>query len=203
MNYCVKRRKKAQWFVIGAFLIITMISAIVMGKNAVKLGDDLDPLQRQIYKNIKADIDIALNSILHEEQTSENLEMRLEDYSNFVREFGKIHAINISTYFIVGLPSGNDVNVTVVNFQKTAMQPIEITINGTTKNISNLADGTSETITFESVPDYFIVNYTITTPGDLLPESESTNMTKRVFSAVKLRVESKDQSQVWQKIGWS
>ncbi|MFH1472331.1 MAG: hypothetical protein ABIF85_05505 [Nanoarchaeota archaeon] len=197
------RRKKAQWFIVGAFLIITMISAVIMGKNAVNLSDDLDPLQRQIYKNIKADIDIALNSVLYEERTSENLQMRLKDYSNFIRDFGKIHTINISTYLIVGLPSGNDINVTVINFQKTAMQPIEITINGTTKNISMLLDGTAETVTFTSVPDYFTVSYTIATPGESLPESESINMTKRVFSAVKLRVESRDKSQVWQKVGWS
>lgn len=197
------RRKKAQWFVVGAFLIITMISAVIMGKNAVKIDDDMNPIQRQIFKNIKGDSGIALNSVLYENRTSENLEMRLKDYSNFIRDFGKIHAINITSYLIVGLPAGNGVNVTVVNFQRSSMQPIEITINGTTKNISSLADGSAATLAFSSAPDYFTINYTITTPGEPLTESESANMTKKVFSAVKLRVESKDKSQIWQNVGWS
>jgi|GEM_PF-1951533 len=197
------RRKKGQWFIVGAFLIITMISAIIMGKNAVKIDEDMNPIQKEIFKNVEGDREIALNSVLYENRTSENLETRLKEYSSFIRDFGRVHAINITTYLIVGLPTGNGVNVTVVNFQKAPMQPITIAINGTEKNISNLADGAAETIAFDSVPDYFTVNYTITTPGESLPEIESTNMTKRVFSAVKLRVESSDASQIWQNVGWS
>lgn len=196
------KRRKAQWFIVGAFLMITMISAVIMGKNAVKIDEDMNPVQRQIFKNIKADSEIALNSILYENRTSENLQMRLKDYSIFIRDFGKIHAINATTYMIVGLPTGSGINVTVVNFQKTPMQPIEVTINGTTHN-ATIPDGSAATLAFSSVPDYFTINYKITTPGESLPETDSTNMTKRVFSAVKLRVESKDRSQVWQKVGWS
>ncbi len=196
------RRKKAQWFVVGAFLIITMISAVIMGQSAVKIDEDMNPVQRQIFKNIKADSEIALNSILYENRTSENLEMRIKDYSNFIREFGKVHAINATSYMIVGLPTGSGINVTVVNFQKTPMQSIEVTINGTTQN-ATIPDGSAATLAFSSVPDYFTVSYTIATPGEDLPESESTNMTRRVFSAVKLRVESSDESQIWQKVGWS
>ena len=201
MTCCVKRRK-GQWFVIGAFLIITMISAVIMGQSAVTINEDLNPIQRQIFKNIKADSEIALNSILYEDRTSENLEIRIKEYSNFIRDFGKVHAIDATSYMIVGLPTAGGINVTVVNFQKTSMQPIEVTINGTTQS-ATIPDGSTATLAFSSVPDYFTIDYTITTPGEALPESESTNMTKRVFSAVKLRVESNDKNQIWQKVGWS
>ncbi len=200
------QRRKAQWFIIGGLLIITMILSVALSRNQVQIGQNIEPWQKYVFDNIKTDSRSAINSILAENATSDNIEARLRDYSNFLRNFGNGRGINITSYFIVGLPSGNGINVTIVNFQKAKMQPIAITINETTQSVAQISDTGSNTLVFNSVPDYFTVNYTVTeinAAGISETDNQTLTTTKRAFSAIKLRVASKDGNQVWQNVEWN
>ncbi|VVB61724.1 Uncharacterised protein [uncultured archaeon] len=200
------QRRKAQWFIIGGLTIITMILSVVLSRNQVQIGTGIEPWQKYVFDNIKTDSRNAINSILAENATSGNIEARARDYSNFLRNFGNSRGVNITSYFIIGLPSGNGINVSVVNFEKRTMQPITITVNGTTQSVAQIPDTSATTLVFSSVPDYFTVNYTVT-EIDALGNSETDNQTlpttKRAFSAIKVRIASKDGSQIWQNVEWN
>lgn len=199
------QRRKGQWFIVGAFLIITLLSAAIFGRSQVQIGGEIEPWQKYIFRNIKADSENALTSILSENRTSENIEARLKDYSDFIRTFGDSRAINLTLYFIVGLPTADGLNITVVNFEKNRMSPVSITVNGTTQTIAEIPDGSASTVAFSPLPDYIVINYTITeinSAGAPETESDAFNTTQKVFSALKLRISTKDGNQVWQDIRW-
>ncbi len=194
--------RKAQWFIVGGLLIATMILTVALSRNQVQIGTGIEPWQKHIFDNVKKDSISAVNSIVLENASSKNIESRLKDYSNFLRNYGDMRAINISAYFLVGLPAGNGINVTIVNFERNTMRPANVTIGGATQSIPEILDRGASTIYFNSVPDYFTVNYTLTEinkTGEKSIENGTFTTTKKIFSAIKIRISTKDNSQIWQK----
>lgn len=199
-------RRKGQWLLAGAILLITMISTSVISNTQVKIGQDVEPWQKYIFQNLELESSPAINSMIQENATSKNIEGRSRDYLDFLRSFGNSHGMDVSAYFIVGLPAGGDINVSVINFGRNELQDIEITVNGTTKTIASLSDRHSATIAFPAVPDYFAVEYGLTevnATGGTETESGNFETIRKVFSIVKMRVASKDGSQIWQSTDWT
>lgn len=203
--FLAQRAKKGQWFLVSAIIIIAMISTVVLSSTQVKIGANSDPWQKYSFENLKAESSNAINSMMLENATSKNIEDGSKDYLDFLHSFGDSHGMDVSAYFIVGLPTGSGMNVSVINFAHSDLRDINITLDSTTKIISLLPEKSSETISFTSVPDRFNVNYTLTevnATGWRKTENGNFQTTRKMFSAVKLRVKSKDDSQIREKIEW-
>ena len=199
------RHKKGQWFLIAGITIISMMTLVVLSRTQIQIGQSSEPWQKYLFENVKTESASTINAILYENATSRNVEERLRDYLDFLETFGDAHNTNISAYILVGIPSGSGMNVSIVNFDGDALHNFSIALNGTSKTLGIIPAKNSTTIVFSSVPDYFAVNYTLTkinASGWETPENSSTHTARKVFSAVKLRVESKDESQIWQRIDW-
>jgi len=199
------RGRKGQWFLIAGITIISMMTLVALSRTQVQIGQSSEPWQKYLFENIKTESASAINAILYENATSKNVEESLRDYLDFLEKFGDAHNTNISAYFIVGLPSGSGMNVSIINFDGDTLHNFSMALNGTVKTLGIIPNKNSTTIVFSTVPDYFVVNYTLTkinASGWETQESSGTSTTRKVFSAVKVRVESKDESQIWQKIEW-
>ncbi len=196
---------KGQWFIVGAITLITMMVVVAVGRTQVQIGQNIEPWQKYAFQNLKAESPSAINAMIRNNATSDNVEKSSRDYLDFLRSFGDARSINVSAYFIVGLPAESGVNVSIINFARSELQNIAITLNGTTKTIPSIADRNSTTVAFANVPDYFTLNYTlaeVNATGGTEMENGTHETTKKVFSFVMMRVESKDKSQLWQSGEW-
>lgn len=199
------KSRKGQWFLIAGITIISMMTLVALSRTQVQIGQSSEPWQKYLFENIKTESASAINAILYENATSKNAEERLRDYLDFLETFGDAHNTNISAYVLVGIPAGSGMNVSIINFDGDAMHNFSIALNGTAKTLGIIPAKNTTTLVFASVPDYFAVNYTLTkinASGWETPENSSMFTTRKVFSAIKLRVESKDESQIWQRIEW-
>ena len=200
-----RRPRKGQWFLIAGLTLISMMTLVVLSRTQIQIGQSSEPWQKYMFDNIKTETPSAINAIIYENATSKNIEERSRDYLDFLQTFGDAHNANISAYFIIGIPAGSGMNVSIINFDQTDMHNVSVALDSTIKTIDIVHDRNSTTLAFSDVPDYFQVNYSLTevnATGWKTPENSSFSTTKRTFFATKLRVESKDESQIWQKIEW-
>lgn len=194
--------RKAQWFIVGGLLIVTMILTVALSRNQIQIGTGTEPWQKHVFDNLRKDSVSAVNSIILENASSKNIENRLKDYLNFLDNYGAARAIKINSYYIAGLPVGNGINVTIANFEGSRIEPAILTINGTSQSIPQILDKEASTVAFSSVPDYFTFNYTlseINETGGQSIETGTIDTTRKVFSAIKIRISTKDGSQIWQR----
>lgn len=192
--------RKGQWFIISGLLLSTIVLGAALSKSQVRLGETREPFEKYIFENAESKGADAVNAILAENATSGNIESRLKDYLLFLKNFGNSRGINISSYFVVGLPlETGGMNVTVVNFANT-LSNISLSANGSTQNIQEIPANSASTVSFSSVPGYFLFNYTFFDEESQETQADSFNLTKRVFAVVKTRVETKDGNQVWQDV---
>ncbi len=180
--------KKGQMFIVGAFVICILLATAAVGKNAIKIYAPEDTT-KNMFSNILSESKNTVNIIAKENLTSKNMENRLLEYLAFTSRVGEEHKINLSGYFLVAMPTGNDLNVTLVNFNKKPMTGIKICVNSSEKTINSLTHNNAATITFTNVPDYLKFNYTYSEYNGTATETltEEINTTKRLFSYLKLR----------------
>ncbi|MCK4550830.1 MAG: hypothetical protein KAT91_02660 [Candidatus Aenigmarchaeota archaeon] len=177
--------KKGQMFIVGAFVLCLLLATVVIGKNSVSSIVSFDSTN-YLFENLLHESKSIVNIIAKENMSSENIGHRILEYSAFTNRFGQEHKMNTSGYFIVAVPVGDDMNVSVINFEKQQMVDIKIRINGTEKTISTLAHNSAKTVVFTNVPDYMNFNYTYI-DSDQNTQTQEENTTKRLFSFVKLR----------------
>ncbi|MCK5474485.1 MAG: hypothetical protein KAI53_03700 [Candidatus Aenigmarchaeota archaeon] len=172
----------------GAFVICILLATVTVGKNSINLYYPEDTT-KNMFSNILSESKSTINIIAKENLTSKNMENRLLEYMTFISRVGEEHKINLSGYFLVAMPTGNNLNVTLVNFNKKPMTDIKIYVNASEKTISSLTHNNATTITFTDVSDYLKFNYTYSEYNGTAAEtlSEEINTTKRIFSYIKLR----------------
>ena len=181
---------KGQMFLVGAFVLCMLLATVIIGKNAIVVSVPQDQA-RNMFTNMLSESKNTLNIIAKENPTTYNIKNRLLEYMIFLDRTGKDHKTNISGYFIVGMPSGDGMNVTIANFGKETMSNIIVRINESEKTVSSLEHNNATTLVFENAPDYLKFNYTYSDP-DAETFTEEVNTTKRLFCFVKLRFLSEE-----------
>jgi len=178
--------RKGQYFLISAIMFIGILTALTFSRGHYVVSNlELVP---EILKNSIGEFSTALNSILYDKYSSENLEQSLRSYTNFQRFYFKKHGLNHKTYFLVGVPDGNKVNVTFGNFYGN-LENLEISINSEKKYLW-VNDTEIRTVVFDNVPEFFSVNLMLSEDGT--PVNYTINTEKRTFYIVKLVADFKE-----------
>ena len=138
---------------------------------------------KNLFSNTLLESKKTINIVAKENMTSYNMENRLIEYSLFLNRIGKEHNMNITGYFIVAIPNGDDMNVSVINFGKSAMKDIKININDTENSFGSINSMQSDTKIILNVPEFMNFNYSYFesngTSDNLF--GEEVNTSKKVF----------------------
>ena len=183
--------RKGQVFLIGAFVLCIMIAMAVSGRSSLANTMPFDGT-KNLFSNTLLESKKTINIIAKENMTSYNMENRLLEYSLFLDRIGKEHNMNMTGYFIVAIPNGDDMNVSVINFGKYALKDINISINDTATAFGTVNSMQSDTKTISNVPEFMEFNYSYLesngTSDNLF--GEEVNTSKKVFSYIKIRFEN-------------
>ena len=183
--------RKGQVFLIGAFVLCIMIATAVSGRSSLINTMPFDSTKHS-FSNVILESKKTINIISKENLTSYNMENRLLEYSLFLDRIGKEHNMNITGYFIIAIPYGDDMNVSVINFGKSTMKDIKINLNDTENLFGSINSMQSNTKTISTVPEYMKFNYSYLESNGISDEyfSEEINTSKKVFSYIKIRFEN-------------
>ena len=183
--------RKGQVFLIGAFVLCIMIATAVSGRSSLINAVPFDGTKHS-FSNTILESKKTINLIAKENMTSYNMENRLLEYSLFLDRIGKEHNMNITGYFIVAIPNGDDMNVSIINFGKYTMTDIIIRINDIDTVFGSVTSMQSDTKTISTVPEFMEFNYSYLESNGISDElfSEEVNTSKKVFSYIKIRFEN-------------
>ena len=114
-----------------------------------------DETAHYIFNNFQSDMEDVVNIIMVLNQTSDQIEMTMHEYLNFLSNFSKYHSLDFRSYYFIGLAKGSDLNVTVGNFYGSSLTNINITITDDTpltniQNISVLTNINKTTVSFDN-----------------------------------------------------
>ena len=186
-------KRKGQMFLVGALILCAAIAGAVISTKSVYMTTPSN-FADSMFSNLESESRYVVNLIAKENATSKNIEHRMIEYMSFLDYMALERNIKYSGYFLIALPLGNDLNVTLINYNKAMIDSAEITVAGTTKSTAFLPHKDSVTMTFDDVPDFFKFNYTISYYDGVstVTMADETNMTRRLFSAVNIRFLSGD-----------
>ncbi|NOR85365.1 hypothetical protein GQ473_04550 [archaeon] len=187
----VRKTRKGQVFLIGAFVLCIMIASVVSGRSSL-INDVPFDTTKNSFSNTILESKKVINIIAKENMTSYNMENRLLEYSLFLNRIGKEHNMNITGYFIVAIPNGADMNVSIINFGNYEMKDITIRINDTDTVFGSVKSMQSDTKIISNVPQFMSFNYSYLESTGISDElfSEEVNTSKKLFTYTKIRFEN-------------
>ncbi|NOQ55397.1 MAG: hypothetical protein GQ477_01180 [Nanohaloarchaea archaeon] len=186
-------KRKGQMFLVGALILCAAIAGAAISTKAVSMTTP-NNFADDMFSNIENENRYVLNLIAKENVTSKNIEHRMIEYMSFIDHMALERNIKYTGYFIIALPINDDLNVTIINYNKALIDSADIIIDGTKKSVVFLPHKDSVTMTFDDVPDYMTFNYTVSYSDgiSLITQTDEINMTRRLFSAVNIRFKSGD-----------
>ncbi|MCK5235151.1 MAG: hypothetical protein KAJ88_04865, partial [Candidatus Aenigmarchaeota archaeon] len=151
---------------------------------------ELDRTQ-YMFTNMKSELNYVVNVIVADSTDSTNIEDKMYTFFNFLDIYSKNHNLDLEGYYIIGLPLGNGLNITVGNFRQYSLDNIEINITNSTgtqsRNITILGPWMESTLDFSSV---FGSSENITVSIDFaqLDSPIAFNTTRKVFEVFELEL---------------
>lgn len=186
--------RKGQWFLVSGLILIFIISSVALSRTQIKFGAEAGYTAKEVYNNVKDEVASVVNIIITENATSENLEARLMEYGDFIKDYGVRHGIAFGGYAIVGLPSKDTINVTIVNFETKELSNVRIVIGGEQRDIDKVV--ANRTVSFPTQAEYFPVNYTLTIGN--VTDTQQFETARRTWAIFKIRAQS--EREMWQNI---
>lgn len=189
------KRRKGQWLVITALILSLTITTVVMMKSQIKDISDITGSRKNMFENIKGESNDVINIILSENYASSNLRTGLKTYVSFLKRYSAEHASDVTGFYIVGMPKENELNITVMNFLGTPMENLNISAGGLQILNLRIPDGNATTFSFQSMPEayQFSYNFTYYSAGIQSMKNSTFAAPKRLFVALDLKMESKNE----------
>ncbi|MCK4927673.1 MAG: hypothetical protein KAJ20_00615 [Candidatus Aenigmarchaeota archaeon] len=183
--------RKGQFYIISVAVLIFMISLILASRFMYPSQTaELDRTQ-YMFTNMKSELNYVVNVIVADSTDSTNIEDKMYTFFNFLDIYSKNHNLDLEGYYIIGLPLGNGLNITVGNFRQYSLDNIEINITNSTgtqsRNITILGPWMESTLDFSSV---FGSSENITVSIDFaqLDSPIAFNTTRKVFEVFELEL---------------
>ncbi len=175
--------KKGQFFLIGSVILIGVLAALTLTKGSYNISEISEG--PEIVKNVVNEFPIAINSVISNNTETEYFERVLRSYIRFQEFYMKKYGLNSRTYFLVGVPYSNNVNVTVGNFYGT-LKNLRLSLGNETKEFS-LNNSEIKTLNFKDVPVFYTVYFNLTADGENL--SHHFRTFRKVFFLIKITAE--------------
>lgn len=185
--------RKGQYFIIGAVFLCLAISYILLSQQVINI--EVSPSDKNTFDNIKDDFPNVVNIILQENKTTSNLEEDMLDYFKFLDDYAKRHAMNLTGYFIIGLPykekTTKKMNVTIGNFRKENINNFKIVLDGKEYTINTMENNNITSLNYTLDNNYFEVKYNFSELG----ENVSFETSHKLFEVFEITADIQDK--VW------
>ncbi len=183
--------RKGQFYIISVAVLIFMTSLILASRFMYPSQTaELDRTQ-YMFTNMKSELNYVVNVIVADSANSTNIEDKMHIFFVFLDTYSKNHNLNLEGYYIIGLPLGDDLNITVGNFRQYSLDNIEINITNSTgtqsQNITILGPGMESTLNFSSVFSSS-GNITVLINFAQLDSPIAFNTTRKVFEVFELEL---------------
>ncbi|NOQ37310.1 hypothetical protein GQ472_00350 [archaeon] len=183
--------RKGQFYIISVAVLIFMTSLILASRFMYPSQTaELDRTQ-YMFTNMKSELNYVVNVIVADSADSTNIEDKMHIFFVFLDTYSKNHNLDLEGYYILGLPRGDDLNITVGNFRQYSLDSIEINITNSTgtqsRNITILGPWTESTLNFSSVFGGS-ENITVLINFAQLDSPIAFNTTRKVFEVFELEL---------------
>lgn len=154
------KSRKGQFFIIFTSVLLFMIISIVLIKfNYTSPGSSTEQTH-YMFENTQSDMERVVNIILSMNRTSQQFETTMHEYYSFLSNYSNNHGLDLRSYYFIGLPDNNHLNITVGNFYGSSLTDINISLTDpasstTTNNISILTDENETTLAFDNAFDTY------------------------------------------------
>ncbi|MEA2003972.1 MAG: hypothetical protein U9O53_03350 [archaeon] len=194
-------RKKGQFYILSIAVIIFLISLIFASRFMYPAQTaELDRTQ-YMFTNMKSELNYVVNVIVADSANSTNIEDKMHYFFDFLDAYSKNRNLDLEGYYFIGLPVGDDLNVTVGNFRDSSLDNIGISITCSAgvlnQNITVLGSGSEKTLSFGSVFSG-LDNITVSMGFTQLESPIVFNTTRKVFEVFELELEN--QQDLWVNI---
>lgn len=187
--------RKGQYYIISIAAIIFIISlALAFQFRHPSHTAETDRTQ-YMFSNMKEELNYVVNIIVSDNATSDNIEVRMNYFLSFLKDYSQERNTDFEAYYFIGLPVGNSLNVTAGNFKSAALTAIAVNVTNSTgvisKNITVLDPGAEVTLSFPSVfseSDNLVVSLDFTG----LSSPITFNATKKIFEVFELKLEKEE-----------
>jgi hypothetical protein len=127
LNFLLNSRK-GQFFIIFVSILMFIIISIVLIRFSYVSDQSLNTHTKYIFDNIQSDMVYFVNIILNNNSTSQNIEYLFPKYYTFLSHYSNEHKLNLKSFYVLGLPYSNHLNVTIGNHYHTNISQIKITL---------------------------------------------------------------------------
>ncbi len=188
-------RRRGQFFVIGALLIVTMLAGITLFDVGGVFTPDTDT-PKHLFDQSVNEFPAMLNTVTAEDGSVHHMERRVASYLAFQNHMFTTHGLQSAAHALVVVPAPHSDNVTLVfaNSRGDALEDVAVTVDSETQTRAQLPDQHTSTFTFDSVPQQFDVRLAFS-GADTFNHSYTTTRHRR-SALYQLRVDG--ESQRWQ-----
>lgn len=198
----MQRRRKGQWFLIGGFILIMLLSYVATMRGQVMINEDTHLERNFAFSNVKSATRSTISQIVSEDTSKEHIEARLFDWVYILRTFAAERASNISGFILLGVPHAGYVNATLINFFQQELSDVNLSVGSASVNGVHVSDGNASTFYLPEASNYFLVNMTYYLDRGSGMEAQSVyfNTTRKAFFIYELRLTKRAGEQVMQSI---
>lgn len=150
--------RKGQLFILGSLLIATLIMGIVFLQQGGGISVPESAAPQELLERSMDEFPVAINVALAENDTTANVQRRMQAYLGFQTEILRRHATSSRTHAAISVPNATGTRVLLFNFRRTAMRDINVTIAGTSKQPADLPSGETTVVRFGTVPETFTLD---------------------------------------------
>lgn len=188
--------RKAQYYILAAAFVIFMVASIYfVSRTTFNIKNTASDY---IFSNIKNDFPNAVNTIVENNSDSASIEANMSTYINFLQNYTQRRNLILRGYFVVGVPHGNDLNITIGNFYNSSLYNFEVNATNNTATLSNkqIILEKNQVYTFPTYSNIYKKDNTIniTIKHDAMA-AEEFETTKKLFSYIRL--EMVQEQNVW------
>lgn len=186
-------RRRGQFFVIGALLIASLITGyVVLDVGGIQPPQTQTP--RQLFDRATTEFPEAINHITGTDPSAEAMQRRLTSYLAFQQDRFAAHGLQTQAHALIGVPAGVNFTVAFANFRGQNATNVQITVDGTTKTVGTVVDGSTALATFADVPDSTSIHVSFQTGQAVTQQYRAS--TNRRSALLYLRVQGQDQTWV-------
>ncbi|MDY6769458.1 MAG: hypothetical protein SVU88_00630 [Candidatus Nanohaloarchaea archaeon] len=185
--------RAGQFFLVGTLLFAAMITGIVVLNQGSSITFTGSPVAKTAFERGMDEAPRAVNSALQENATAREVRRRVASYLGFHSYAVGTHGVTAREHVVIALPNSTGVTAIVGNARGAEMTGAAISLDGTERSLSSIADGETRTVPFPGAAGKFRVTFNAS--ADRTINNSFTASRDGAAALYSLRVAGEDQ--VW------
>lgn len=191
----VKERKRlGQWLIVGAFLVIAMISGLFLSSRIINPELFSRDAEAFAFANIENEFALAMGAMANLTANSTDFENKIMAYFDFVENYGLSRSITIQEFALLGQPTDEGLNVTIANYYGVGIHNMSLNINGVSIEIEHIDSRDSKTLQFLDTNAQYNLSYSLTIVENGKKEKITNNafFDRRLFGILHAKISAID-----------